>query len=72
MSQMDQMIFALMMTGMQKQCIPKCLRKTGDSLSGSEKECLAACQDKFMEGYQLAVQKAANRINEDQQRTSAT
>jgi hypothetical protein len=72
MSQMEQVVFALMMTGMQKQCIPKCLRKTGDALSGSEKECLAGCQDKFMEGYQLAFQEAANRFTEDQQRASAT
>lgn len=72
MSQMDRARLMLMMTGMQKQCIPKCLRKTGDSLSGNEKECLAVCQDKFMEGYQFAIQEAANRITEDQQRASAT
>ena len=72
MAQIEQVVFALMMTAMQKQCVPKCLRKSGDSLSGSEKECLALCQDKFLEGYQLANQECANRFTEDQQRSSAS
>ena len=69
MSQVDQMVFSMMMMGLHKYCVPNCLKKPGANLTNNEKECLASCQDKYMDGYQVAFQEAALRYTEDQKRT---
>ena len=69
MAQLDQVLFALMMTSMQKFCIPRCITRPGDALSHTEKECFAGCQDKFKEAYELAFQECANRAAEQHKRS---
>lgn len=64
----EQVMFALMMTTMQNHCVPRCLVKPGDSLTRSEKECLATCQDKYLEAFNLAFQEAGNRISQMDQK----
>lgn len=62
MSQLDQVVLSQMMTGMLKHCRPRCLRKPESTLSNTEKDCLAACQEKFVDGFKIAFQKAADRL----------
>lgn len=68
MSQLDQAVFSLMMSGLQKHCKPRCLQKTESELSFDQKDCLAKCQEKFVEGYQVSFQRAAERLAADMQK----
>jgi len=67
---MDQAVFSLMMSGMQKHCRPRCLKKTEAELSFDQKDCLAKCQEKFVVGFQVAFQRAAERLATDMQKSN--
>lgn len=71
MSQLDQVVFSLMMSGVQKHCRPFCLKKLSAELTNDQKDCLAACQDKFIEQFKVAFERAAGRFAGDMQKERA-
>lgn len=42
----------LMLQGLMKGCFEICITRPGKELSSNEKQCLAMCQDRYMEGFQ--------------------
>jgi import inner membrane translocase subunit TIM13 len=46
-----------MVVGTVKACYEKCVTRPGDSLSATEKQCLAMCQDRFQEAFNLTFQR---------------
>ena len=59
-------MFKLMFKGLVKTCFEKCVSRPGKELSSKEKQCLAMCQDRYMEAFQktysLQFQKLAQNM----------
>ena len=49
---LQESIMRLMLQGVIKGCFQKCITKPGKELSANEKQCLAMCQDRYMEAFQ--------------------
>lgn len=46
-----------LVTGTVKACYEKCVTRPGNSLSATEKQCIAMCQDRFQEAFNLTFQR---------------
>ena len=46
-----------LVAGTVKACYKKCVTRPGDSLSATEKQCLAMCQDRFQEAFNITFQR---------------
>lgn len=50
-------VFQEMLAGTLKACYEKCVTKPGNSLSATEKQCLAMCQDRYQEAFNTTFQR---------------
>jgi len=53
----NQTLVQEMVAGTVKACYEKCVTRPGDSLSATEKQCLAMCQDRFQEAFNITFQR---------------
>ena len=54
--EMQQKMAQDLMQSMGEQCSTKCITKSGESLSDSEKRCIANCMDRYMEAMGIVGQ----------------
>lgn len=57
----DQQVFTEMMKRMVASCFEKCTDTSGDKLSTREQQCLAMCQDRYLETRSQVQQTLAKR-----------
>jgi import inner membrane translocase subunit TIM13 len=58
-------IFQEMIAGTVKACYEKCVTRPGNSLSATEKQCLAMCQDRFQEAFNTTFQRQYENLASD-------
>ena len=67
-------MFNLMLKGMMKVAFDKCITRPGAALTSNEKQCLAMCQDRYIEAFQKTFGQQYNamvkKTEELQQRSS--
>ncbi|CAD5212174.1 unnamed protein product [Bursaphelenchus xylophilus] len=51
-----------LISDLSDKCIAKCIPAPGTSLSGSEKQCLQRCMDRFVESWNLVSQTLQKRL----------
>ena len=70
MADLEKLMGALMIFALQKHCVNKCILRPRDELTHGEKECLAGCEDKFLEAYQIGFQVAATSFEQTNSKMS--
>lgn len=69
---MQEGIVKLMLAGVMKGCYEKCVTKPSNELTGSEKQCLAMCQDRYQEAYQKTFFRQYERLMKGIEETQNT
>ena len=57
-----------LLTKMTEKCFRKCVLKPGTSLDSSEQKCIAMCQDRFMDSWNIISRAYGNRLREESNR----
>ncbi len=50
---------------LSEKCTAKCLTNPGNALSGTEKQCLQRCMDRFMDSWNLVSQVLQKRLQDE-------
>ncbi|KAI6183215.1 Mitochondrial import inner membrane translocase subunit [Aphelenchoides bicaudatus] len=54
-----------LITDLSDKCIAKCIPSPGSSLSGSEKQCLQRCMDRFVDSWNLVSHSLQKRLQQE-------
>lgn len=58
----QEIMLQLMIQGLMKGCFAKCIIRPEKELSSTEKQCLAMCQDRYMEAFQRTLSYQYSKI----------
>lgn len=57
-----------LLTKMTEKCFKKCVQKPGTSLDSSEQKCIAMCQDRFMDSWNIISRTYGMRLRDESNR----
>uniref|UniRef100_A0A915EQM6 Mitochondrial import inner membrane translocase subunit n=1 Tax=Ditylenchus dipsaci TaxID=166011 RepID=A0A915EQM6_9BILA len=61
-----------LITMLTEKCTVKCVSNPGSVLSGSEKQCLQRCMDRFIESWDLVTKTLHGRLQQEMANSSSS